>query len=149
MSILNDVGMLFVSGVFKHASCKALRSGLTGTATVMVQAPKPAGDGFIFNSKAYDEESTSAGDSSGAEGNASLASAPYRVGIQWHENTTYIPDKMQISKSETQSKTKTQTKLKMIGMAPEEMEIMIGGNDCDINIPAFIDNITCLKTVEC
>ncbi len=62
MSILNDVGMLFVSGVFKHASWKTLRSGLTGTATVTVQAtPKPAAGGFIFNSKAYDEESTEAG----------------------------------------------------------------------------------------
>ncbi len=82
VSILNDVGMLFVSGVFKHASWKALRSGLTGTATVTVQAPKPAAGGFIFNSKAYDEESTLAGDSSGAEGTAPLASAPYRVGMQ-------------------------------------------------------------------
>jgi hypothetical protein len=26
------------------------------------------------------------------------------------------------------------------GMTPEEMDIMIGGNDCDINIPAFIDD---------
>ncbi len=75
MSILNDVGMLFVSGVFKHASWKSLRSGLTGTATVTVQAPKPAADGFIFNSKAYDEEST-------VTDNTPLASAPYRVGIQ-------------------------------------------------------------------
>jgi hypothetical protein len=60
VSILNDVGMLFVSGVFKHASWKALRSGLTGTATVMVQAPKlmsEAGD-FIHSSKANDEESS-------------------------------------------------------------------------------------------
>ena len=76
--------MLFVSGVFKHASWKALRSGLTGTATVVVQAqaPKATTDGFVFNSKAYDEESTAAGDSSGAEGNIPLAPAPYRVGIQ-------------------------------------------------------------------
>jgi hypothetical protein len=74
--------MLFVSGVFKHASWKALRSGLTGTATVTVQAPKPTADGFIFNSKAYDEESTVAGDSLGAEGNIPLESAPYRVDMQ-------------------------------------------------------------------
>jgi hypothetical protein len=53
VSILNDVGMLFVSGVFKHASWKALRSGLTGTATVRVQASKPrtAADGFDFYSE--------------------------------------------------------------------------------------------------
>jgi hypothetical protein len=72
----------------------------------------------------------------------------------------YKPTKYKISKSETQSKTKTQTKLKMIasckgmnGMTPEEVEIIIGGNDCDINIPTFIDiniptnlcSFTCLK----
>jgi hypothetical protein len=81
---MNDVGMLFVSGVFKHASWKALRSNLTGAATVAVQAPKPltAVDGFNFNSKAYDEESTASGNSSGTEGNVPLASTPYRVGIQ-------------------------------------------------------------------
>jgi hypothetical protein len=76
--------MLFVSGVFKHASWKALRSGLTGTATVRVQsAPKPmtAADGFIYSSKA-DEESTVAGDGSGAKGNTQLATAPYRFDIQ-------------------------------------------------------------------
>ncbi len=77
VSISNDVGMLFVSGLFKHASWKMLRSGLTGTATVTVQAaPKPAADGFIFNSKAYDEESTVGGDSAGAEGSTQLATAP-------------------------------------------------------------------------
>jgi hypothetical protein len=88
VSILNDVGMLFVSGVFKHASWKALRSGLTGTATVQ-ETPKPTSVGFIFNSKAYDEESTVAGDSSMAstfssvaEGNTQLATAKYRVAIQ-------------------------------------------------------------------
>ena len=59
----------------------------------------------------------------------------------------YKPTKYKISDSETQSKTKTQTKLKMIasckvmnGMTPEEKEIMISGDDCDINIPAFIDD---------
>ncbi len=83
VSILNDVGMLFVSGVFKHASWKALRSGLTGTATGTVQAaPKPVADGFIFNSKAYDEESAVAGDGSGAEGNTQIATAPYPFDIQ-------------------------------------------------------------------
>ena len=56
--------------MFKHASWKALRSGPIGTATVTVQAAlNPAADGFIFNSQAYDEESTAAGDSSGAEEN--------------------------------------------------------------------------------
>ncbi len=84
MSILNDVGMLFVSGVFKYASWKVLRSGLTGTATVTVQAaPKPAPDSIIFSSKArYDEESTVAGDGSGADGTTQLATAPYRFDIQ-------------------------------------------------------------------
>jgi hypothetical protein len=58
VSILNDVGMLFVSGVFKHASWKALRNGLTGTATVRVQIPKfrMEEDGFNYNSKANDQE---------------------------------------------------------------------------------------------
>jgi hypothetical protein len=51
----------------------------------------------------------------------------------------YKPTKYKISESETQSKTKTQTKLKMIasckgmnGTTPEEVEIIIGGNNCDI-----------------
>ena len=59
----------------------------------------------------------------------------------------YKPTKYKISESETQSKTKTQTKLKMIasckgmnGMMPEEMNIMMGDNDCDINIPTFTDD---------
>jgi hypothetical protein len=82
VSILNDFGMLFVSGVFKYASWKALRSGLTGAATVRVQAPKPAADDFNYNSKVYDEESMVVGDGSAAEGNTHLATAPYRFDIQ-------------------------------------------------------------------
>ncbi len=62
MSILNDVGMLFVCGVFKHASWKALRSGLTGTVTVTVHVPKlmKKAGGFTYSSKEKDEESTAA-----------------------------------------------------------------------------------------
>ena len=81
VSILNDVGMLFVSGVFKYASWKVLRTGLTGMATVQA-APKPAGDCFTFNSKACDKESAVAGDGSGAEGNTQLATPPYCYDIQ-------------------------------------------------------------------
>jgi hypothetical protein len=40
-----------------------------------------AADGFNYNSKA-DEESTVTGDSSGAEGNTQVATAPYRFDIQ-------------------------------------------------------------------
>jgi hypothetical protein len=53
--MMNNIGMLFVSGVFKHASLKTLRSSLGGTfASVSVEPPQTPV--FIFDSKAYDNE---------------------------------------------------------------------------------------------
>jgi hypothetical protein len=54
--MMKNMGMLFVSGVVKHASLKTLRSSLGGTFRTSVNVEAPKTPVFQFDSKAYDNE---------------------------------------------------------------------------------------------